>query len=125
MNRYITVWKLADSLNAELVVLIRVARNRKDYRFAEQLRGASLSITNNIAEGFERKSRKEFIHFLSIAKGSAGEVRSMLRQTLRESFLSEADIERLISLSMDVSRQLAQFMKYLHLREKSGYPNTS
>ena len=110
------VWQLADRLDADLRPLIREARKRREYRFAEQLRGAALSIPNNIAEGFERESRKEFIHFLSIAKGSAGEIRSMLHVARREELFPAQEIEQLRNLALDVSRQLAQFIKYLQRR---------
>lgn len=50
----------------------------KDFNFRDQIRSASLSVMNNIAEGFERRTKKDFAHFLDLAKGSAGEVRSML-----------------------------------------------
>lgn len=51
----------------------------RDFGLRDQLRRASVSIPTNIAEGFERHSRKEYLNFLNIAKGSAGEVRSLLR----------------------------------------------
>ncbi|MFA6234365.1 MAG: four helix bundle protein [Bacteroidota bacterium] len=107
------VWKRGDELNARMVELVRAARRRSDFSFSNQLRSASLSITNNIAEGFERKSAKEFMHFLSIAKGSAGEVRSMLHQAIREEMLPKAELEAMRLIVLDVSRQLAQFIKYL------------
>lgn len=110
------VWMRADALLEALRPLIDEAKLRRDFRFAEQLRGASLSITNNIAEGFERKSVKEFLHHLSIAKGSAGEVRSMLHVARREKQLPDDEIDALIIMVRDVSRQLGQFMKYLQRR---------
>lgn len=107
------VWQRADELNAQVLPLIRVAKQRGDYAYADQLRRASLSITNNIAEGFERKSGKEFLHFLSIAKGSAGEVRSMLSQAVREEMLGRDIIDGIRATALDVSRQLARFIKFL------------
>ena len=112
------VWKRADELNARLLPLVSVARRRRDFRFAEQLRGAGLSVTNNIAEGFERGSIPEFIHFLRIAKGSAGEVRSMLHMAIREKMLPDEDLRIIRDLALEVSRHLAQFVKYL--RAKNG-----
>jgi four helix bundle protein len=53
-------------------------KSYRDFEFRRQLTGAALSVMNNIAEGFERKTKKDFAHFLDLAKGSSGEVRSML-----------------------------------------------
>jgi four helix bundle protein len=50
---------------------------RRDYSFRDQIQRATISVMNNIAEGFERKTQKDFAHFLDLAKGSCGEVRSM------------------------------------------------
>lgn len=110
------VWRTANSLNTELRELIRIARQRGDYRFADQLRGAALSITNNIAEGFERNSPREFIQFLGIAKGSAGEVRSMLYQASQDGLVSEDDLKKLRTLCLSISRQLASFIQHLRKR---------
>ncbi|MEI6071069.1 MAG: four helix bundle protein [Verrucomicrobiae bacterium] len=69
----------------------------RDYSFRDQIQRATLSVMNNIAEGFERKTRKDFAHFLDLAKGSAGEVRSMLyaAQDLRYIEPNQADAFRL------------------------------
>ncbi|MFZ1730075.1 MAG: four helix bundle protein [Bacteroidota bacterium] len=110
------VWKLGDELNARTTLLIKIAREKGDYRFADQLRGATLSVTNNIAEGFERNSTKEFIQFLGIAKGSAGEVRSLLYQASREKLIDQQQFDELRALAFELSRQLANFIR--HLRTK-------
>ena len=68
-------WKLSKELNLEL---FRIFENSKMYSLKDQILRASISIMNNIAEGFERQTNKEFKQFLYIAKGSAAEVRSML-----------------------------------------------
>jgi four helix bundle protein len=112
-------WKLGDQLNAKLVTVLAAARNRGDYRFADQLRGASLSVTNNIAEGFERNSAKEFIQFLGIAKGSAGEVRSLLHQAVREQLVTESEYAELRSLTKEIGKQLANFIRYLRRRNST------
>jgi four helix bundle protein len=72
-------WQRAKNLTVEIY---KTFENQKDFSFKSQIQRASLSIMNNIAEGFERKSNKEFKQFLFIAKGSAGEVRSMLHMAL-------------------------------------------
>jgi four helix bundle protein len=71
----ILAWQKARILTLKIYFLFK---DLKDFAFRDQIFRASVSIMNNVAEGFERKSDKEFIHFLYIAKGSCGEVRSML-----------------------------------------------
>ncbi len=65
-------------------------RELRDFVFRDQIRGAALSAMNNIAEGFERNSDADFARFLDIAKGSSGEVRSMLYVAEDETYLSPA-----------------------------------
>ena len=68
-------WQKAKELT---VTLYSIFEKDKDFVFKDHILKASISIMNNIAEGFERRSNKEFKHFLFIAKGSCGEVRSMI-----------------------------------------------
>lgn len=74
------VWQKGIELVKEIYLLTKEGELSKDFGLRDQLRRASVSITANIAEGFERYSRKEYVHFLVIAKGSAGEVRSLLQR---------------------------------------------
>lgn len=69
------IWKSSKQLCVELY---REVEQIKDYSFKDQIRRAAVSIPSNIAEGAERNSPKEFIHFLHIAKGSAAELRTQL-----------------------------------------------
>jgi four helix bundle protein len=69
------VWKKACALSVDLY---RTLRDLRDWGFRDQVGRSSVSVPSNIAEGFERGSTKEFIHFLFIAKGSAGELRTQL-----------------------------------------------
>ena len=72
------IWQKARELCREIALLTRQDEFSKDYRLKDQIKSSSGSIMDNIAEGFERDGRKEFIQFLSMSKGSAGEVRSQL-----------------------------------------------
>lgn len=72
----ILVWKKSKDLT---VLIYKTFSETKDYSFKDQIQRASVSIMNNNAEGFERKSNNEFKYFLYISKGSSGEVRSMLQ----------------------------------------------
>ncbi len=88
-------------------------KNVKDYSFKDQIQRAALSISNNIAEGFERKSNKEFIQFLYIAKGSCGEVRSMLHVALKLKYINEQVFKTLYEQSVEISKILSGLIKTL------------
>ena len=75
----IIAWQKSKDLCKEIYLLFE---NSKDYSFKDQIQRATVSIMNNIAEGYERRTNNEFKHFLYIAKGSCGEVRSMLALAL-------------------------------------------
>lgn len=70
------VWQNARILCKDIYVVTREDKFQKDYRFVSQITASAGSIMDNIAEGFERDGNKEFLQFLSIAKGSCGELRS-------------------------------------------------
>ena len=75
---------------------------------------------SNIAEGFERGGDKEFLQFLSIAKGSCGEVRCQLYAALDENYLDEAEFKELYARSTEVSRLISGMMTYLQRSELRG-----
>jgi four helix bundle protein len=82
----------------------------RDFGLRDQIRRASVSIPTNIAEGFERASRKEYLLFLNIAKGSAGEVRSLLRVALEVGYLQ---MEMYEPLREDVSKLSAYLFNHM------------
>lgn len=92
----------------------------KDIDLQRQLRRATVSISSNIAEGFERNTDKEFIHFLFIAKGSAGEVRSQLYIALDLKFISEAQFKELIEEITEISKLISGLIKYLQRSNSSA-----
>ncbi len=85
----------------------------KDYGFKDQIQRAVVSIMNNIAEGFERKSNLEFKQFLYIAKGSCGEVRSMLYLAKDVLMLNENTFSGLLAETEVISKMLSNFIKKL------------
>lgn len=98
----------------ELAVSIyQLFRNNKDFSFKNQIERAVISISNNIAEGFERRSNKEFKQFLFIAKGSCGEVRSMAHIGLELKYVSKQDFDKIFSSSEEISRLLSGLIKTL------------
>lgn len=84
-----------------------------DRSFKDQILRASVSIMNNLAEGFERSSDREFIQFLFIAKGSAGEVRSMISLAKDLGYLDENLAESFSQQAVEISKMTATFIKSL------------
>ena len=82
-----------------------------------QLERASLSISNNIAEGFELQSNKQFVKFLYISKGSCGECRNLLSVAYKLNQIDKKKYEGLKSNAIEISKQLANFIKYLKKSE--------
>jgi len=91
----------------------------KNYGFKDQIQRAAVSVMNNIAEGFERETRKEFIRFLYYSKGSVGEVRSMLNIAVELGYLTHDEYKDLKNKCENVSKQLSNFIKYLKEKESN------
>jgi four helix bundle protein len=81
----IEAWQKARSLTSRIYSESNSGKFQRDFGLRDQIRRASVAVMSNIAEGFERAGNKEFLQFLSIAKGSAGEVKSQLFVALDQS----------------------------------------
>jgi four helix bundle protein len=128
-NRFedLPVWKAAIDLDVRVYQLtdhpaIAGLQAKRGGDLSDQLRRASLSISNNIAEGFERGTTAELLMFLYIARGSAGETRSMLHFSLRLPALAslQPEISSLIPLSESCSRQLRGWIDSLQNSDMKG-----
>lgn len=84
-----------------------------DFSYKRQIFRAVVSIMNNIAEGFERKTNNEFKHFLYISKGSCGEVRSMLYLAYELKYISKDDFDRCYAQAVEISKILSGLIKSL------------
>jgi len=91
----------------------------KNYCFRDQIQRAALSVMNNIAEGFERGTKKDFIRFLYYSKGSIGEVRSMLNLAVDLDYMTHDEYVELKNRCEEVSKQLSNFIKYLKQKESN------
>ena len=90
-----------------------LTKNINDFGFKEQIQRAVISVMNNIAEGFERRSGIEFRQFLFIVKGSCGEVRSMIQLAKDLCYISEHDFNVLNTQAIEISKTISSFIKTL------------
>lgn len=112
-------WKVARELANLIYTFGRESGLSKDYAFKDQIQRAAVSVMNNIAEGFERGSNKDFAKFLFIARGSAGEVRSMLYLALDQKHLSAEQFKEAHDLCVRASQLCWGLIK--HLQKNSGW----
>lgn len=103
----LAVWKKAKELSLGVYRATNEGPFRHDFGLRDQIRRAAVSVMSNIAEGFERYSRSEFRHFLSIARGSASEVRSQVHLARELGYLTTEDSAALLQLCLEISRKLA------------------
>lgn len=114
------IWQVARKLANMVFNITSKEPFAKDFRFRDQIRAASGSVMDNIAEGFERSSRLEFVNFLSIAKGSAGEVRSQLQRAFDQNYVAEIELLELLEDYKKLSSKIAGFIKYLNASTHKG-----
>lgn len=106
----IIAWQKSKDLT---VFVYKLFKSNRDFSFCDQIKRAAVSVSNNIAEGFERMGNKEFSRFLYIAKGSAAEVRSMSYAALDLGYITKEDFNRLNELSKEICRMISGLIKTL------------
>jgi four helix bundle protein len=116
----IEVWQSAREFCQDVYRIIQYDGLRTDYKLKEQINGSSGSIMDNIAEGFERNGNKEFINFLSIAKGSAGESRSQLHRIFDRKYINDQEYNDLTVKIKNISGKIQNQMTYLKKSEFKG-----
>jgi len=104
------VWQKS---RAMVLKVYNVFNQHKDFAFRDQIQRASVSVMNNIAEGFERQTNNELIRFLYISKGSAGEVRSMLYLAKDLDKINNDDFKAIYDMSNEISKMLSGLIKSL------------
>ena len=111
--RDLNVWQKAHMLALEIYKITRRFPKEETYGLVVQLRRAAVSIPTNIVEGFKRRSKKEYAHFINIADGSLEEAKYQLLLSKELGYLDNTDFERLEILSDEIGRMLSGFHKKL------------
>lgn len=114
------VYKEAVLFCDEIWVIISETTLTKDYKLRDQINGSSGSIMDNIAEGFGRGGNKEFIMFLSYAKGSCCESKAQLQRVYRRKHITKEQFDKLNELADSLLNQLGKFMSYLKKSQRKG-----
>src|SRR5689334_15919867 len=113
-------WKIAREVTREIYAVAKRGEFARDFGLRDQVCRSSVSIMSNIAEGFERDGNKEFVNFLSIAKGSAGETRSLLYVALDQKYISTSEFDFIMSRLIENSRVISGLSSYLRQSELKG-----
>ena len=113
-------WKKARELTKVVYGISTPDKFARDYGLIDQIRRASVSILSNIAEGFERDGNKEFAQFLSLAKGSCGEVRAQLYVALDQQYISNEQFQLIAEKATEVNRIISGLIKYLRQSDLQG-----
>ena len=114
------IWQSARELTKEIYAITRLPEFSKDYRFVGQITAAMGSVMDNIAEGFERDGNKEFLQFLSIAKGSCGEVRSQIYRAYDVGYMDEITFNTLLNKAKLLSSSIYFFAQRLKKSDIQG-----
>lgn len=107
------IWKQAREICKKINSYTKKVPFYKDYSLVDQIRRSSGSVMDNIAEGFEREGKKEFLQFLSIAKASAGECRSQCFRAYDNKYISKEEFEEMINMLQANSIKIRNFIQYL------------
>ncbi len=116
----ILAWQKARELTKEVYAHSKTRAFAKDFGLKDQIQRASVSIMGNVAEGYDRGGDKEFIQFLSVSKGSCGEVKSHLYVALDQQYINSTQFDQLYNSADEVGRLLGGFMAYLKQSDMRG-----
>lgn len=119
------IWQEARALVKAIYKLTSKPSFRKDYGLRDQIQRAVVSIMTNIPEGFERNNNNEFINFLRISKGSAGELRSLLCAALDLEYITQIEFDENYSKTEALSKKISKFIQYLDSNRRVRYRKPS
>jgi four helix bundle protein len=111
--RELVCFQLADELQRRVVEITAPPQVARDFKFCNQIRDASMSTASNIAEGFARRTPRDFARFLAIARGSLAETQVQLRAGLERSYFKQEDVVELLKLAARCDRATSSLRAYL------------
>jgi 2-aminomuconate deaminase len=114
------IWQLANELEKKVFDQLSAGTLSKDFALKDQMNKSVGSIPDNIAEGFGRGGRNEFVQFLSIARASSSELQSQLARSFNRKHFTEEIYNELFELADKVGNKIGAFIRYLNQSEKSG-----
>ncbi len=114
------IWKLASELSTRIFEFSKIGLLSKDFSLKDQMNRSAGSIMDNIAEGFGRGGRLEFIQFLSISRGSASELQSQIVRCFQRKYIDEETYVELYEFSDKIGKKIGAFIKYLNSSPQPG-----
>jgi len=117
------VWKDSIHLAKEIYLLTQQDLFKNDWSLKDQIRRAAVSVSNNIAEGFEYNNNNFFIKYLKIAKGSCGEVRSMIQLLHEINYIDEIQKDAYLTIASELSNKIGGLLKYLNQHKQNTLSN--
>jgi four helix bundle protein len=116
----ITAWQKARELANDIYRITNKDEFAKNFDLKNQINRSAGSIMDNIAEGFGRGGRKEFVNFLGISKGSLDELKSQLYRAFDRNYISEDEFNGFYNQADEVGKMISAFMSYLNKSEIQG-----
>lgn len=107
------IWKRSRALTKRIYDCTKLREFSKDFGLKDQIRRAAISVMSNIAEGFDRSGNREFIQFLTVAKGSVAEARSQLYIAVDQDYIATKEFDYLSRESEEIAKVITSFIKYL------------
>ncbi|MBS4043665.1 MAG: four helix bundle protein [Chitinophagaceae bacterium] len=118
------IWKMAREQSKEIFLLTNTIDFKRDFDLKNQIKDSKGSVMDNIAEGFERFSNKEFCQFLIIAKGSNSEVRSQLYRAFDKKYIDHEILNLRLDYSNFLANRMKSFIDYLQSSNFKGKPKS-